>query len=133
MEPEQHGSPQGRPGILPAIATTRFPSTMTPFARLAIAHAVGVCGDVFVTVALADSLFFSVTPGAARPKVLLYLALTMAPFAVVAPVLGPFLDRSKGGRRMLFAGASVGRAVICLLMADHIHSLFLFPLAFCAL
>src|SRR5690242_16196205 len=57
----------------------------------------------------------------------------MAPFALVAPVLGPYLDRSKGGRRMLFAGASVGRAVICLLMADHIHSLFLFPLAFCAL
>src|SRR5690242_21669529 len=57
----------------------------------------------------------------------------MAPFALVAPVLGPYLDRSKGGRRLLFAGASLGRAVICLLMADHIHSLLLFPLAFFAL
>ena len=64
-------------------------TTFTPFARLALAHAVGMAGDVFVTVSLAGSLFFDVGVGAARPKVLLYLLLTMAPFAVVAPVLGP--------------------------------------------
>jgi hypothetical protein len=57
----------------------------------------------------------------------------MAPFAVVAPVLGPFLDRIRGGRSLLIAIASATRAGICLLMADHIHSLLLFPLAFGAL
>ena len=78
-------------------------TTFTPFARLALAHAIGVCGDVFVTVSLADSIFFGATTSAARGKVLLYLVLTMAPFAVVAPVLGPLLDRTRGGRRLLIA------------------------------
>jgi hypothetical protein len=112
------------------IASSRVPTTTSPFARLAIAHAVAMCGDVFVTVALADSLFFSVGPDAARPKVLLYLLLTMAPFAVIAPVLGPFLDRTRGGRRLLIAIASAGRAVLCLLMAENIDNLLLYPLAF---
>jgi MFS family permease len=95
-----------------------------------VAHAIGVCGDVFVTVALADSLFFSVGSDAARPKVLLYLLLTMAPFAVIAPLLGPLLDRSRGGRRLLIALSSAGRALLCLLMAENIDSLYLYPLAF---
>jgi len=73
-----------------------------------------MAGDVFVTVSLAGSLFFDVGVGAARPKVLLYLLLTMAPFAVVAPVLGPFLDRTRGGRRLMVAAAMAGRAVLCL-------------------
>jgi hypothetical protein len=115
------------------IASTRIPTTTSPFAKLAFAHAVGVCGDVFVTVALADSLFFSVGSDAARPKVLLYLLLTMAPFAVIAPVLGPLLDRSRGGRRLLISFACAGRAVLCLLMAENIDGLLLYPLAFGAL
>ncbi|MDQ1520663.1 MAG: hypothetical protein QOI55_1736 [Actinomycetota bacterium] len=86
-----------------------------------------------MTVALADSLFFSAPTDAARPKVLLYLLLTMAPFAVVAPVLGPFIDRTRGGRRLLISFACAGRAVLCLLMAENIHGLLLYPLAFGAL
>ena len=108
-------------------------TTFTPFARLAVAHAVGMAGDVFVTVSLAGSLFFDVGVGAARPKVLLYLILTMAPFAVVAPVLGPFLDRTRGGRRLMVAASMAGRAVLCLLMANKINSPLLYPLAFGAL
>jgi hypothetical protein len=108
-------------------------TTFTPFSRLALAHLVGVIGDVFVTVSLADSIFFSATTSAARPKVLLYLVLTMAPFAIVAPVLGPLLDRTRGGRRLLIAGASAGRAVLCLLMANAIDDLMLYPLAFATL
>jgi len=108
-------------------------TTFTPFARLALAHAVGMAGDVFVAVSLAGSLFFDVGVGAARPKVLLYLLLTMAPFAVVAPVLGPFLDRTRGGRRLMIALSMAGRAVICMLMADRIDSPLLYPLAFGAL
>ncbi len=38
-------------------------------------------------------------PASARGRSFLYLALTMAPFAIVAPLIGPFLDRARGGRR----------------------------------
>ena len=62
---------------------------------------------MFVTVSLAGTLFFDVGVGAARPKVLLYLLLTMAPFALVAPVLGPFLDRTRGGRLQVLSLRSV--------------------------
>ena len=75
---------------------TSLDSTASPFSKLALAYAIGVCGDIFVTVALADSIFFNVGANAARPKVLLYLLFTMLPFAVVAPVLGPFIDRTRG-------------------------------------
>ena len=30
---------------------------------------------------------------------ILYLLLTVAPFAVVAPLLGPIIDRGRGARR----------------------------------
>ena len=108
-------------------------TTFTPFSRLALAHAVAVCGDVFLTVSLAGTLFFDQPTDAARPKVLLYLVITMAPFAVVAPVLGPFLDRTRGGRRILVAVSAGVRGVLCLLMSGAVESLALYPLAFGAL
>jgi hypothetical protein len=112
---------------------TSLDSTASPFSKLALAHAVGVCGDIFVTVALADSIFFNVGAVEARPKVLLYLLFTMAPFAFVAPVLGPFIDRSRGGRRLLFMASCAARAVLCLFMAANIEGLGLYPLAFASL
>jgi hypothetical protein len=105
----------------------------TPFGRLAMANGASVVGDACLTVALAGSIFFSLSPGAARPKVLLYLVLTVAPFAVVAPVIGPALDRTRGGRRLLVFFSCAGRSVICYFMARHLHGLLLFPLAFGAL
>ena len=113
----------------PRLESTTFP----PFARLALAYAIGVAGDVFVTVSLADTLFFSATSGQARPKVLLYLVLTLAPFALIAPVFGPMLDRTRGGRRLLFAATMAARAALCLVMAAHVDGLALYPLAFAAL
>jgi hypothetical protein len=110
----------------PRLESTTFP----PFARLALAYAIGVAGDVFVTVSLADTLFFSATTSQARPKVLLYLLLTLAPFAVVAPVGGPLLDRTRGGRRLVFAGTMAARAVLCLVMATRVNGFALYPLAF---
>jgi hypothetical protein len=92
-----------------------------------------VAGDVFVTVSLAGSLFFSVDPGAARWRVVLYLIFTMLPFAVVAPVIGPWLDRTRGGRRLMIGLAMAGRALICLLMARYIQNPLIYPLAFGAL
>lgn len=105
----------------------------TPFSRLAIAHALSVGGDTLIAVALAGSIFFNVSADAARPKVLLYLGVTMAPFAVVAPVLGPAIDRTRGGRRLMLSACSAGRVVLCLLMARDIDSLFFYPEAFGAL
>src|SRR5437879_9822419 len=53
----------------------------SPFARLALTHALAVGADTLVAVALAGSIFFSATLAAARPKVLLYLGITMVPVA----------------------------------------------------
>ena len=103
------------------------------FGRLARAHAMAVAGDTLVAIALAGTLFFSIDPEAARSKVFLYLALTMAPFAIVAPLVGPALDRSAGGRRWMVVGSSLLRAVICALMIDDVDSLLLFPEAFALL
>jgi hypothetical protein len=122
-------------GTLPGTDTRgRLESTtFTPFARLALAHAIGVAGDVFVTVSLAGTLFFDVAVGAAKPKVVEYLLITMTPFIIVAPLLGPLLDRTRGGRRLLFALSMLGRGLLCIVMADNVHTLFLYPLAFAIL
>jgi hypothetical protein len=106
---------------------------VTPFTRLARTHAATVAGDTLITLALADSLFLSIDPEAARSRVALYLALTMAPFAVVAPLIGPTLDRVKGGRRWMVIGANALRGVLALLMIRDIDSLLLFPEAFAVL
>ncbi|NEA00611.1 MFS transporter, partial [Streptomyces sp. SID10116] len=55
-------------------------------------HAVNGAGDVMITVALASTVFFSVPTDEARGRVALYLAITMAPFTLLAPVIGPLLD-----------------------------------------
>src|SRR5947199_2692245 len=105
----------------------------SPFARLAVTHALSTAGDAFVTVALAGSLFFDISPGAARGRVALSLLLTMTPFAVVAPFLGPAIDRIKGGRRLMVVLSCGGRVLVCLAMAQVVHNLLLFPAAFGAL
>src|SRR4051812_38525050 len=104
-----------------------------PFARFARAHALFAAGDTLVAIALARSLFFSISPDAARARVALYLLLTMAPFAVLAPLIGPFLDRREGGRRTMMIGSAAARAVLCVLMIDSLHSLLLFAEAFAVL
>ncbi|MGH9213076.1 MAG: hypothetical protein ACRD2C_20760 [Acidimicrobiales bacterium] len=103
---------------------------VTPFARLARTHATAVAGDTLIAMALAGSLFFSIDPSQAKSKVALYLALTMAPFSLVAPLIGPWLDRVRGGRRWVAVGANALRAGICLLMIRDLDRLYLFPEAF---
>jgi MFS family permease len=104
--------------------------TVTPFTRLARVHAFSVATDTLVTVSLAGTLFFSIPSGAARDKVALYLLLTMAPFAVVAPLVGPAIDRIRGGRRFMVVLAGALRAIVCIFMVGHVNDLLLFPLAF---
>ena len=103
---------------------------MSPFKRLARTHALMTAGDVAMVVSLAGSLFFSISPDAARSKVLLYLLISFAPFAVVAPFIGPFIDRATGGRRQIIQLTAVGRALIFIVMIFHLDDLLLFPLAF---
>ncbi len=104
-----------------------------PFGRLALVQVLMLAGDTLVTFSLAKSLFFSISPHEAKNKVLLYLLLTLAPFAVVSPLLGPLIDRSKGARRATAVSAAVGRAIICPFMAADIKTLLLFPEAFLVL
>ncbi len=81
---------------------------------------------------LAGSLFFSLDPSGARWRIALYLLFTMAPFALVGPLIGPLMDRTPGGRRLMLIGSAVGRAVVAVLMISSAgsDSLLLFPQAF---
>ena len=122
---EPHRSPKQRAGA------DAF--HLSPFARLARTHVLVAAADALVAIALANSLFFDLDPHDARWKVFLYLALTMAPLAVVAPFIGPALDRTVGGRRWMLIGVTFGRALVCFVMIDDLQGLLLFPEAFAVL
>jgi hypothetical protein len=92
-------------------------------------NALHMAGDAMIAVSLAGTLFFAAASGAQRSNVALYLVVTMAPFAVVAPVIGPALDRLQRGRRWALAGSDVGRAVLALVMLRHFDDLWLYPAA----
>jgi hypothetical protein len=86
--------------------------------------------DAMITVALAGTVFFGASTHAQRGNILLYLLITMAPFAIVAPIIGPALDRLQHGRRWTMAGTAIGRAVLALIMAGHpTELLVLYPCA----
>src|SRR5690349_1917041 len=59
--------------------------------------------DAAMAVALANTLFFAAASGESKSKVALYLLITIAPFAVIAPLIGPALDRLQHGRRVALA------------------------------
>jgi MFS family permease len=100
--------------------------------RLIELHGVNTAGDAMIAVALANTLFFSVPTGQARGRVALYLLITMAPFAVMAPIIGPLLDRFRHGRRWAIALTLLVRAFLAWVLAGAIHSqgLSLYPAAF---
>jgi len=104
-----------------------------PVGRLSLVQICMSAGATLVTISLAGSLFFSISPNEAKSKVLFYLLFTLAPFAVISPLLGPLIDRSRGARRAMVVFAAVGQAVICPFMARDVHSLLLFPEAFLVL
>lgn len=102
----------------------------TGLSRLIELHAFNAAGDAAVAISLAGTLFFS-QPGGDRSQIALFLGLTMLPFAVVAPLLGPFLDRFSHGRRWAIGATMAFRAFMVWLMADAVasDSLYLFPAA----
>ena len=99
--------------------------------RLLEMHAFNTAGDAAVAVSLAGTLFFTVPSGEARGQVASFLLLTMVPFAVVAPLIGPFLDRFRRGRRWAIGGTLAIRAFFCWVLAGAISgdSAALFPAA----
>jgi hypothetical protein len=92
-------------------------------------NALHMAGDAMIAVSLAGTLFFAATTDAQRGNVALYLLVTMAPFAVLAPVIGPALDRLQRGRRWAIAASHLGRAVLALVMMSHFDDLWLYPAA----
>jgi MFS family permease len=90
-------------------------------------------GDAFVAVALAGTLFFNASVSQARSQVAIALLVTMAPFAVLAPLIGPMLDRLQQGRRFILAGTLLARGALCWGMAGAVFyhdSVTLLPAAF---
>src|SRR5699024_9693240 len=85
--------------------------------------------DAAMAVALANTLFFAATTGESRGRVALYLVITLAPFALVAPVIGPTLDKIQRGRRVAMCIASVGQLLMCVVMALYFDSWLLYPAA----
>ena len=103
----------------------------TGLATLIEMTAVSGAADAFVTVALAGSIFFSASVDQARGRVVLFLIITMAPFAVLAPFLGPWLDRIQQGRRFVLAGTMLTRGLLCYAMSANVaNSVTLLPAAF---
>lgn len=99
--------------------------------RLIELHAFNAAGDAAVAISLAGTLFFQVPTGEARLQVAQFLAMTMLPFAVVAPLVGPFLDRFGHGRRWAIGGTLALRAFLCWVLAGAVltGSVALFPAA----
>lgn len=78
-------------------------------------------------------MFLSVSPDAARGRVLAFLAFSLAPFLILARFIGPFLDRMPGGRRLTIVALSFARAALMIAIMRWIDSLSLFALMFAAL
>lgn len=105
----------------------------TGFGKLAVINNLSAAGDALVIVALAGSVFVSVPLHAARGRTALGLACTMLPFAVVAPLTGPFADRVRRGKGFVVLLAAAGRMGAVVMMGLWVHNLLLFPAAFVAL
>jgi len=103
-------------------------------ARLVELNAVHSAGDAALTLSLVGTIF-SIPTSEARGQVALFLLLTMAPFTVVAPLIGPLLDRFRHGRRWAIGTTLATRAFLCWVLADAVatSSVWLFPAALGAL
>jgi MFS family permease len=131
----------GRVGAAAASGTNRVVRKMTHasgagrtgLAQLIELTAAGSLGDAFVGVGLAGTLFVSASVTQARDRVALALIITMAPFALLAPFVGPMLDRVQQGRRYIMIGTMLARGLLCWSMAVAVQyndTLSLLPAAF---
>jgi MFS family permease len=100
-----------------------------PVVPLTAANGIAATGDAFVAVSLAGSLFFNVSPNASRQQVLLYLLVTMAPLAVLSPLVGPAVDRFRRSQRFVASSFYAARGIACLLLAATLLQLAFYPIA----
>ncbi|RRO15353.1 MFS transporter [Saccharopolyspora rhizosphaerae] len=146
-EQEQRGTPPPTKLTVTRVAAWRSRDLTQRMVRLffALAHADGadrsglakftyawMCNyavDAVMAVALANTLFFSAATAESRDKVALYLLITVAPFAVIAPVIGPALDRLQQGRRLALAASFAVRVALAVVMALNFTSWLLYPAA----
>ncbi|WP_431963806.1 MFS transporter [Nocardia sp. bgisy134] len=87
--------------------------------------------DAAIAVALANTLFFASATAESKSNVALYLLITIAPFAVIAPLIGPLLDRLQRGRRLALATSFGARAVLAVVLIMQFDTWALYPLALC--
>ncbi|WP_237159834.1 MFS transporter, partial [Mycolicibacterium austroafricanum] len=78
--------------------------------------------DAAMAVALANTLFFAAASGESKSRVALYLLITIAPFAVIAPLIGPALDRLQHGRRVALAASFSLRTVLAVVLIANFDS-----------
>jgi len=102
----------------------------TGLARLTELHAVNVAADAALTVSLAGTVF-ALPTDEARGRVALFLVLTMLPFVLLAPLIGPLLDRFRHGRRWALGTTLAVRAFLAWVLASAVvdDSPWLFPAA----
>ncbi len=75
--------------------------------------------DAAMAVALANTLFFAAATGESKDRVALYLLITIAPFAVIAPLIGPALDRLQHGRRVALAASFALRTGLAVVLITN--------------
>jgi MFS family permease len=75
--------------------------------------------DAAMAVALANTLFFAAATGESKDRVALYLLITIAPFAVIAPLIGPALDRLQHGRRVALAASFALRTALAVVLIGN--------------
>jgi MFS family permease len=121
----------GRAGARKARAYTHSAGAgESGLARIVELHFVNIAGDAALTVSLAGTIF-AIPTDEARSQVAQFLVLTMAPFALLAPFIGPLLDRFRNGRRWAIGTTLALRAFLCWVLADAVarDSAWLFPAA----
>lgn len=121
----------GRAGARRARAyTSSSGAGETGLARIIELHFVNLAGDAALTVSLAGTIF-AIPTDEARGQVAQFLLLTMAPFALLAPFIGPLLDRFRHGRRWAIGTTLALRAFLCWVLAGAVanDSPWLFPAA----
>jgi len=100
------------------------------FRQLAVSHGLSAAGDALAAVALAGTLFLGVPSAEARPKMALYLLLTLAPFALLSPLLAAVFTRYPVAYRRGLGASAVLRGIVATGMAFQLASPALYPLAF---
>jgi MFS family permease len=90
--------------------------------RLIELHAFNAAGDTALAISLAGTLFFAVPSDEARGQIALFLGVTMLPFALMAPLIGPFLDRFRRGRRWAIGATMALRALGCWSLAGAVET-----------